>query len=212
MDASMTFFLTAFSALFTIMNPFSAASIYLGITRGDTRKQRFVMARKACVLSAIILICFALIGTYILKFFGITIPAFRIAGGILIGALGYSMMRTKRERLRPGTETEEAEEKDDVSVIPLAIPLLAGPGAMTTTIVLSSQNPGFFGVGTLLLAILVVCIISYFVISRADTLSKHLSQTGQNIIERVMGLIVMVVGVQFIIDGMSGVMTLWGLL
>src|SRR3989344_8746695 len=131
---SIAFFVLTFSSLFTIINPVSAASVFLSITRGDSNLKRAIMAKKASITTAFVLILFAFAGNTVLDFFGITIEAFKIAGGIFIGLIGMTMLLSKHEHFHSPKEKKEAMEKEDVSIIPLAIPLMAGPGAMTTTI------------------------------------------------------------------------------
>lgn len=208
---NIAFFIAAFSSLFTIINPFSAATIFISITRFDSRKKKIAMARKASLTAAIVLVVFALAGNYILNFFGITVDAFRIAGGIIIGSIGLSMINAKRDHLRTEKEKNEAVTKEDVSIIPMAIPILSGPGAMTTSLVLMREVNSVFDVATLIFAIIIVCLLSYFILSRADYIGKYLGETGKHVTERIMGLIVLIVGVQFVINGIEGLLQAWRL-
>ena len=208
---NIAFFLAAFSSLFTIINPFSAATLFLSITRYDSKQKKRVMARKASFTAAIVLIVFALAGNYILNFFGITVDAFRIAGGIIIGSIGLNMINAKREILHTEKEKKEAVTKEDVSIIPLAIPMLSGPGAMTTSLVLMRETNSFIDSATLIFAIIIVCLLSYFILSRADYIGRYLGETGKHVTERIMGLIVLVVGVQFVINGIGGLLQAWGI-
>ena len=207
---NIAFFLAAFSSLFTIINPFSAATLFLSITRYDSKQKKMAMARKASFTAAIVLIIFALAGNYILNFFGITIDAFRIAGGIIIGSIGLNMINAKRENLHTEKEKKEAVTKEDVSIIPLAIPMLSGPGAMITSLVLMREANSFIDSATLIFAIIIVCLLSYFILSRADYIGRYLGETGKHVTERIMGLIVLVVGVQFVINGIGGLLQAWG--
>ena len=208
---NIAFFIAAFSSLFTIINPFSAATIFISITRFDSRRKKMAMARKACLTAAIVLVVFALAGNYILNFFGITVDAFRIAGGIIIGSIGLSMINAKRDHLRTEKEKNEAVTKEDVSIIPMAIPILSGPGAMTTSLVLMREANSVIDAATLIFAIIIVCLLSYFILSRADYIGKYLGETGKHVTERIMGLIVLIVGVQFVINGIEGLLQAWGL-
>lgn len=207
----ISFFIVAFVSLLTIVNPLSTTSVFLTITAGDSEKRRKNMAKRAAFVGAIILIVFALIGTYILSFFSITIDAFRIAGGILIAGVGLRMVRAKRRHLKTKKEESEAKRKEDISIIPLAIPMTAGPGSMTTAIALMSESSSLQQSSLVILAIIVVSIITYFVLSRSTYIAKKLGETGQKVSERIMGLIVMVVGVQFIVNGVYGVLLSWGM-
>lgn len=207
----ISFFVVAFVSLLTIVNPLSTTSVFLTITAGDSDKRRRLMARRASIAGALILIVFALLGTYILSFFSITIDAFRIAGGILIAGVGYRMIRAKRRHLKTKKEESEAKKKEDISIIPLAIPMTAGPGSMTTAIALMSDAPSLEYSALVILAIILVSLVSYLVLSRSSFIAKKLGETGQKVSERVMGLIVMVVGVQFIVNGAYGVLLSWGM-
>ena len=209
---NIAFFIAAFSSLFTIMNPFSAATIFISITRFDSKRKKMAMAKKASFTAAIVLIIFALAGNYILNFFGITVDAFRIAGGIIIGSIGLNMINAKRDHLRTENEKKEAVNKEDISIIPMAMPILSGPGAMTTSLVLMREVDGVFDVATLIFAIISVCLLSYFILSRADYIGRYLGETGKHVSERIMGLVVLVVGVQFVINGIDGLLTAWGVL
>ena len=204
--AIITHFGLAFSALFTIVNPFSTASVFLGITEGETKKKRIYMSKKATLSAFIILLIFAIAGNYILRFFGITIDAFMIAGGIIVSGIGLNMIHAKRQRLHTEEEKKEAMDKEDVSIIPLAIPMLSGPGAITTSIVLMGNSSGLIEKAIVILAIIFVCLISYVILSRADVLEKRVGTIGRRIIGRIMGLIVLVIGVQFIINGVISIL------
>ncbi len=206
------FFLATFSSLFTIVNPFSAAFLFTSITEDDSREKKILMARKAAIVSAIVLIVFAFGGNIILNFFGITIDAFRIAGGLLVARVGLSMTRSTHKQIKSDKEKQEAIEKEDISVIPMAIPMLSGPGAMTTAIVLMSGAENVYHVSAIVLAILVVCLLSYIILAKADIIQNKLGRTGKNVVDKILGLIVMVVGVQFIINGLKGVLTSWGII
>jgi len=206
---SLIFFLGALSSLFTIVNPFSTAAIFPTITKGDSRKKKLEMARKASITAAVVLIIFALIGNYILSFFSITVEAFRIAGGILIASVGWRMLQSKREHLRSEAEKKEAIAKEDVSIIPLAIPMLSGPGAMTTVLVLMREAGSVTDKFGVIVASVIVCVTAYIILRQADRIYNYLGTTGTRIIERILGLIVMVVGVQFIINGLQSLIVSW---
>jgi multiple antibiotic resistance protein len=200
----LTFFIVALTSLFVIINPFSTASVFLTITRGDSHAKKLLMARKAAITASIVLIVFTFIGVFILKFFSITVDAFRIAGGLLIGGVGWRMIKAKREHLPSKKEKDDAIDKDDISIVPLAIPMMSGPGAIATVILLSSESSGIIDLLAIVLASLLICLLSFFVLARADIFDKFFGDTGRRVLDRIMGLIVLVVGVQFIINGLSG--------
>jgi multiple antibiotic resistance protein len=209
MDPTLLFFVAAFSSLFTIINPISAASVFISITEGDTKKKREYIAKKASITAAIVLVIFALVGNFILSFFGITIHAFMIAGGIIVASIGYKMVTAQREYFHNPKEHKEAVAKDDVSIIPLAIPMLSGPGAMTTSIVLMGETNGLFQIALLFLAIITVCLLTLVILRNAYRIDKYLGINGRKVVERIMGLIVLVVGIQFIVNGIGTLVSLW---
>lgn len=204
------FIVAAFASIFTIVNPFSTASVFLGLTREETHAERRIIARKSTLVAATILLIFAFAGSAILSFFSITIDAFRLAGGLLVAAVGWQMIRAKRDRFNH--VHEEALEREDISIIPLAIPFLAGPGAITTVLVLISESSGPIMVVEIALAALAVMLLSYLILSEADRITKYLGAAGREAIEKVMGLIVMVVGVQFMINAIRAILVHWGVI
>src|SRR3989338_6881928 len=127
--AGIALFLAAFSSLFTIVNPLSTAFIFLTITKGNTKREKKAIAKKASLTAAVVLVVFGLAGSHILNFFGITVDAFRIAGGIIIAAIGMQMLYSGARHFHSQDARKEAIAKEDVSVIPLAIPMMSGPGA-----------------------------------------------------------------------------------
>ena len=188
----------AFLGLFAIMNPFSTALIFLSITKGDSEAKKKEMAHRAVVISAFVLVFFMITGSFIFSLFSITLEAFKIAGGLLIAITGYHMLKV-RDRT---TEEEQAEaaKQEDVSIIPLAIPMLAGPGAITAALVWTSNSPGVTEHVLLLFIPVIICALSYFILTKAKHLKKVLRTTGTNVLERLMGLIVLVMGIQFILN------------
>ena len=210
MDAfNLAFFMLAFSSLFTIISPISTSSVFITITPKNSKKEKLQMAKKASITAALVLIVFGLAGNYILSFFNITLEAFRIAGGILVAGVGLQMLHTGKKYFRSEEEEKEAIRKDDVSIIPLAIPLMSGPGAMTTTIVLIGKSSGLTGVATVIFAIVLVCWLAYLILSRASIIERYLDRNSRQVIEKLMGLIVLVIGVQFIINGLQELLVIW---
>ncbi|MFT4303030.1 MAG: MarC family protein [Candidatus Woesearchaeota archaeon] len=213
----LSIFIASFSALFTIMNPISTASIYLTITKNNTLKEKRKIAKKAAIAAFIVLLSFALAGNLILIFFGITVDAFRIAGGLLITKVGFGMLSSKNDGREQITEEKDMEkeaiQKEDVSLVPLAIPMLSGPGAMTTAIVLMNETGGWkatsiWYVIALIAAILTVCIVSYIILRQSVVVQKYIGKNEQAVIDKIMGLIVLVVGIQFIINGIIGIINM----
>jgi multiple antibiotic resistance protein len=199
-------FAAFFSALFTIVNPFSTASVFLTIARNNSKEEKRLIVKKACITAGLVLILFAVLGNFLLNFFGITIDAFRVAGGIIIVSIGYKMLHAGKVDFNTDKQKKEAISKEDISIIPLAIPMLSGPGAITTTLVLMGKVTNLIEVGLLFSAIIIVIFLSYFIISRADAVDKFIGENGKNVIDKVMGLIVLVVGVQFVINGITSIL------
>jgi len=194
----IAFLWLAFLGMFAIINPFSTALVFLGLSAGDTKEHKKYQAKKAAIVSTIVLILFMICGTVIFDIFSITIDAFRIAGGILVAKVGFNMLSAKDRQ--SDEEKKESKKKRDISVIPLAIPMLSGPGAITVALVWTSQAPSVVDkVGLMVMAALIF-LISYFILIHANILKKVLGQTGTNVLERLMGLIVLVMGIQFILN------------
>jgi multiple antibiotic resistance protein len=205
---SAAFALLAFSSLLAIVNPLSAVPMFLAITAPYTAARRGATLRRAILTAILTLVAFALLGTFILTFFGITANAFRITGGILFLGIGSDMLQAKRSREKSNAEEDlESTVRDDVAIIPLGIPTLAGPGAITTVITLEAQAQRVTDHVAVYGAIVIVMLIAWVALAVAPALFRRLGQTGLNVMTRLMGLLVMVVGTQFIIDGLRAVAT-----
>jgi multiple antibiotic resistance protein len=198
-----------FSSLLAMVNPLGALPIFVGLTASYDPRQRRRTALRACIAGALVLFAFALFGSLILRFFGITTHAFRIAGGILFFFVGWEMLQARRPRSKTTQEEElESAAREDIAVVPLGIPTLAGPGAITTVVALMDQASGPAQTLSVYGAIALVLGISLAVLLAAPGLLRLLGQTGINVMTRLMGLLIMVVGVQFVLDGLS---TAWRL-
>ncbi len=201
-----TYSLVTLSAIFFVVDPFAAVPLFLAITRGDSPEKRRLTARRASVATFVTLTVFAAAGTLIFKLFGITLGAFKIAGGVLLFLMAIDMMRARQSRVRltPG-EQAEGVERDDVAIIPLAIPMLAGPGAIATVMVLVSQARSKLYAVPVFGAIVLTSVATYLVLRGASLAEKTLKHTGMNILTRVMGLILAAIAVQFIVGGVADV-------
>ncbi len=194
-------------SLLAMVNPLGALTIFVGLTATYSARHRRLTALWACVPAAGILLVFAVFGTAILRFFGITTHAFRIAGGILFFGIGWDMLQAKRSRSKTTPEEEvESAEKTEVAVVPLGIPTLAGPGAITTVIALMGQTETAAAAGVVYGGILVVVFLSLLVLLAGPYILRLMGQTGINVFTRLMGLLVMVIGVQFVLDGLATVL------
>jgi multiple antibiotic resistance protein len=201
-EAHLAFALLCFTSLLAIINPLSVVPMYLGLTHGYTPEHRRRVLRTGLVTAFFVLAAFALLGGTIFQIFGITIHAFRIAGGIIFFGIGMDMLQARRSR---GKATEEEERdgrtKENVGVTPLGIPMITGPGAITTVMVLMTQADSPERVAVVIGAVVVVLAISGAALFAAPRLVKFFGNTGLSVMTRLMGLLVTVIGVQFVIDG-----------
>jgi multiple antibiotic resistance protein len=204
MPAEFGFALLCFTSLLAIVNPLGAVPIFLAMTGHYDRGHRRATLRRAILTALITLSLFALLGTYILRFFGITTHAFQIAGGIIFFGIGWDMLQARRSRVKT-TEEEETEgaTMEDVGIIPLGLPTLAGPGAITTVIALNGQADTLARALSVYAAIVLVLLICWALLSAAPAVTRRMGQTGMNVLTRLMGLLVMVVGAQFVINGVT---------
>jgi len=204
--ALFQFSLVAFSSVFFLVDPFAAIPSFLVMTAGATAAERRKMARKACITCFCVLTGFALAGGMIFKLFGITLPALKIAGGLLLFVIGMEMLQARQSGTKeaPG-ETEEACRKEDVGIIPLGIPLLAGPGAISSVMVLMGQSPNWWQAAPVFIAIAVTCLCAFLILAGADRISRMLGETGIHILMRMMGLLLTAIAVQFVINGLGDI-------
>jgi multiple antibiotic resistance protein len=196
-------FLILTSVLF-IVDPLTAVPSFLAMTARDPPEARRLMARRGAWTCAITLTAFALGGSLIFRLFGITLGAFKIAGGVLIGLNALDMVQARRSQQRE-TPIEQAEgmEKEDVGIMPLGVPMLAGPGAISTVMVLSGASQGAVTTLGVYAAIALTAFLSYVTLAAASRVERRLGQTGMRILTRLMGLVLCAIAVQFIIDGMK---------
>jgi multiple antibiotic resistance protein len=204
MSDTVGFAVLAFTSLLAIVNPLGAVPISMAMTSDYSPLHRSITIRRAALTALVVMLVFALAGTWILRFFGITSEAFRIAGGILFFGIGADMLQAKRSRMKM-TDEEEAfgSAKEDVGIIPLGLPTLVGPGAITTVIALNGQAEHVAQKLAVYIAILLVSAISWVLLVAAPAVTRHIGTTGMNVMTRLMGLLVMVVGAQFVIDGLT---------
>lgn len=199
-----TFLLTAFTTLLVIIDPIALVPLFITLTRGMTTAERRKVGIRACLVAAGILTVFGLVGEQLLSLVGISLPAFRIAGGILLFLTALDMLFERRTRRRED-KTHPPEPIDDPSVVPLAIPLLAGPGAIATMILLVGQAgggvQGFLIVEAVMLVVIAITFANFLI---AGPLEKGLGRTGTMLVTRLLGMILAALAVQFIIDGIKG--------
>jgi multiple antibiotic resistance protein len=200
----LNFFVYSFTALFIIVNPITSVPIFVSIMERFEKQDRKDMAKKAAIIAALTLISMTFTGNIIFRYMGIEMYSFRIAGGILLFIISIEMLFGKRSRTKSSAmEEDEAQYREDVVVTPLAIPLLTGPGAITTGIVLFNSAGGLGGQILLLLSIVLVFLVSYIIISKSEQVFEALGYTGTRVIVRIMGLLLAAIAVQFIITGIG---------
>jgi multiple antibiotic resistance protein len=192
-------------SLLPIINPFSTAPMFLAITEGDSEAERNEQARKAVVYMVAILVTFLLAGTFIMKFFGLSLPGLRIAGGILVAGVGMRMLYPKDEPEEIQAERHAARQKADVSFTPLAMPSLAGPGAISVTIGLASLADAWWNYISIVVGILIVAIVVLITLRLSTRMVGYLGVTGLNAMTKIMGFLILCVGVQFVVNGVMGV-------
>jgi multiple antibiotic resistance protein len=203
---NLQFAILAFTSLLAIVNPLGAVPLFIALTAPYSPAHRRATLRRAIITGASVLFVFALAGTVILQFFGITRQAFQIAGGILFFAIGWDMLQARRSRVKTTEEEEtESSRKDDVGIIPLGLPTLAGPGAITTVIALNGQVEALLDSIAVYVAIVLVMGVCWITLAAAPILTRRMGQTGMNVMTRLMGLLVMVIGAQFVINGATTV-------
>jgi multiple antibiotic resistance protein len=194
--------LSSFVTLFVTIDAPGLAPIFLALTAGLTRQQRLLVANRATVIAFAVLVLFAVAGLGILSVFGITIHAFRIAGGVLLFFIAFEMIFERRQdRKEKSAEVAQADRIRDIAIFPLAIPLIAGPGAISATILLSGIHAEFLE-RLVLIAIVAVNIgIAWLVFVAADRIERFLGATGRIVLGRLLGLILAALAVQFVADG-----------
>lgn len=199
------FSLLAFSSIFFLVDPFGAIPSFMAITASADSLRRKRTARKAAITCFIVLTSFAVGGQMIFKLFGITLPAFEIAGGLILLLIGLEMLQAKRSATQEVTgDTEEASQKEDAGIVPLGIPMLAGPGAISTVMVMVGQVPNLWRweMGAIVASITVTSLVSYLVLSGAERVRRVLGETGIHVLVRVMGLLLVALAVQCFINGL----------
>src|SRR6201998_386490 len=200
------FSLLALSSIFFLVDPFAAIPSFLAITESADSVRRRRMARKASITCFIVLTSFALGGQLLFKMFGITLPAFEVAGGVILFLIGLDMLEAKRSPTQEASgDTEEAAAKEDAGIVPLGVPMLAGPGAISSVMVLVGQVPSIWHweMGAILGSIAFTCVVSYAVLAGAGRVRKVMGETGIRILVRIMGLLLVALAMQFFVNGLT---------
>ena len=198
------YLMLAVSSLFVIVDPIAVVPSFLAMTAEETPAARIRMARLACGIMVVVLFGFAILGERILVFLGIKLPAFQIAGGIVLLLIALDMLRAQRSRVQETREeTAAGAAKDDIAVTPLAVPMLAGPGAISTAILLHNKAAGFAQEVSLCVAILIVGAVSYVILHLSSHGARWLNPIVMRITTRIMGLLLAAVAVQFIVSALA---------
>jgi len=195
-------------ALLPLINPLAATPAFLAITEGDSEERRREQALKGCLYMVGILVAFLIGGTFIMNFFGLSLPGMRIAGGLLVAGIGASMLSPPAGQAGPDDrETAAARAKRDISFTPLAMPTLSGPGSIAVTLGFSSLARGPLDYGAIILGILFVAGVTYTALRLSGRIVKVIGVNGMSALTRIMGFLLLCVGVQFVVNGVLGVAT-----
>ena len=205
METIIPYALLCFTSFFTLTNPLGTMPVFLTMTNGLSEKQRQHIVRRATIVSFIILITFTLFGQFVFKFFGISTNGFRIAAGFIILKIGYDMIQARYSNAKL-KDNEIKAYVNDISITPLSIPMLCGPGAIANGIILMSDATTIELKFTLILTIAVVYILSFRILSLSTRLVKFMGETGNNVMMRLMGLILMVIAVECFVGGVKPIL------
>jgi len=193
-------------ALLPLINPLASAPTFLAITEGDSHERRTQQLRMACIYMVIILVSFLIGGTFIMGFFGLSIPGLRIAGGLLVAGIGSGMLMNQPGALEQDNAAQAAARaKRDVSFSPLAMPMMSGPGSIAVTIGFTSLSTGWVDYAAIIVGILVVAAITYGVLRLSEKIVGVIGVNGMNALSKVMGFIILCIGIQFVVNGVLGI-------
>lgn len=209
MDAFIHHAVSVFMGFFAIMNPIANTPVFLGLTAGDDPATRRKVAVKALTVSFMIIVVFAVSGKLIFNLFGITLPAFRIMGGILVALVGYQMLHGEQSSVQHPSEEDKQKSLEaelEIAISPLAMPILSGPGTIATAMNFASAG-GLSELVVTIVAFLILCLISYVFFVSGERFVKYIGDNGIKVVTRLMGLILAVIGIQMLIDGIGGAIT-----
>ncbi len=202
MTETISFGLLCFTSLFTLINPLGTMPVFMAMTSELTIGERNKTAKKASVIALFTIIAFALTGQLLFKFFGISVNSFRVVGGVIFFIVGMDMLQARLSQVKI-KENEVKSYISDISITPLAIPMICGPGAITSAIVLMEDANTFPKQLALFISIFLIIMLTYIILYSSSKLIKLLGQTGINVMMRIMGLIVMVIAVEFFFSGLK---------
>jgi multiple antibiotic resistance protein len=205
MEAYLPYFLLCFTSFFTLTNPLGTMPVFLTMTSNMSEKERRAVVKRATIVSFLTLMTFLLAGQFLFEFFGLSTNGFRIAGGVIIFKIGYDMLQARYTPMKLRDE-EIRTYANDISVTPLAIPMLCGPGAIANAIVLMQDAESLTKQLILVGTIALIYLITYFILRASTRLIKVLGDTGNNVMMRLMGLILMVIAVECMVSGLRPVL------
>ena len=205
MEDLLPFALLCFTSFFTLTNPLGTMPVFLTMTNGMNDHERKAIVRRATIVSFITLMVFTFSGQFLFKFFGISSNGFRIAGGFIIFKIGFDMLQARYSNAKL-KEEEVKTYADDISITPLAIPMLCGPGAIANAIMLMDDASTFTLKGTLIVIIALVYFITFLILQASTRLVRILGETGNNVMMRLMGLILMVIAVECFVSGLKPIL------
>lgn len=198
------FVLSAFVTLFVVIDPLGLTPLFVALTQGASPEQRRNIGLRACAVALVVLTIFAVFGDKVLEYAGISMPAFRIAGGVLLFLTALDMLFERRTKRREDqADKGQTEPTDDPSVFPLAIPLIAGPGAIASMILLTGEHPGLEGLAVTIGVMISVLALVFILFLSSSLLERALGQTGTNVVSRVLGMLLAALSVQFVMDGLA---------
>ncbi|MBF0291453.1 MAG: NAAT family transporter [Nitrospinae bacterium] len=205
MTEHFTFFLNCFVTLFSVIDPFGAAVTFLALTSDDIAEKRAGQAARSVRVTVVALVVVAFMGSAILKFFGISIQAIMISGGLILVMVSFRMLEGNALIYRSSRlEREEGEKKEDISIIPMAIPVLAGPAAITTVMVFANRANGVGDWVALFAALALSMALTHVILQKSEVMANWLGTTGLRVLTRAMGLILSAMGVEFVLSGVKG--------
>lgn len=205
METIIPYALLCFTSFFTLTNPLGTMPVFLTMTKGLDEGERSHIVKRATIISFLILICFTFCGQFLFKFFGISTNGFRIAAGIIILKIGYDMLQARYTNTKLKDEEIKAYA-NDISITPLSIPILCGPGAIANGIILMDDADSWMLKVTLVSVIAIVYILTYIILRLSTRLVKFMGETGNNVMMRLMGLILMVIAVECFVGGMKPIL------
>jgi len=203
-SAEFAAYLAFIVSVFAVMNPLVAIPVYITLTDGLPVEARRRIPRQTATACFVILVIAFLLGETILKIFSVSIPALRIAGGLILASMAWSMLQAQISRTRhTREEVEDSSHRDSIAIVPLAIPITAGPGAISLMIIAATYPNPIEGKIAILVAVFLVCLVVWLFLATAERIQKVLGTTGMNLVTRIMGLLMLAVAIEFVVGGLS---------